>query len=153
MLGFWKPRLKQRGRWMRILLVEDEAFIARMLHDALERAGHELLGPVERVADRLALAEQTRPDLALVNINLKDGGLGTDLARDLLNRWGVPSLFVSGQLLDARRNQDVALGYIKKPYAPETVVQSVEVAQGLMNGQEPKQVPAGLKLSGRTEPL
>lgn len=137
---------------MRILLVEDEAIVAMALHDASERAGHEVIGPVGRVVDGVAVAEQAPSDLALVNINLKDGSLGTDLARVLLDRWGVPSLFVSGQRIDAHRNQDVALGYISKPCEPETVLKSVEVAQALMNGQKPARVPAGLELFGRTEP-
>src|SRR5690348_7137165 len=103
---------------MKILVVEDEVLLSEMLQFALTDAGHAVLGPVATVDEGLRVAEQDRPDLALVNINLKDGSKGTDLARELASRWHVPSLFVSGQMIEAQQNKDVALGYIGKPYRP-----------------------------------
>ncbi len=71
---------------MRILIVEDEALIAVVLADSLEGAGHEVMGPASTMAEALALCEALRPELALLDINLRDGSSGVDVARALLER-------------------------------------------------------------------
>jgi len=133
---------------MRILIVEDDAVIAMVLADSLEDAGHEVVGPAATMAEALALCEAAAvpPELAVLDINLRDGSSGVDVAHALLERWGVPSIFASGQAVDARRVKDVALGYIRKPYRPETVLRGVEVAREVMGGAEPRAVPAGFEL-------
>ena len=132
---------------MRVLIVEDEVVIAWMLADSLEGAGHEVIGPAAAMAEALALCEALRPpELALLDINLRDGSNGVDVARALLERWGVPSIFVSAQTVEARWARDIALGHIRKPYRPETVLRSVEVAREVMDGRTPRHVPAGFEL-------
>ena len=68
-----------------------------------------------------------------------------------LERWGVPSIFASAQAMDARRAKGVALGCIRKPYAAQTVLRSVEVAREVMDGGRPEVVPAGLELFSAAE--
>ncbi|WP_343894204.1 response regulator [Craurococcus roseus] len=132
---------------MRVLIVEDEALIAWMLADSLEGAGHEVVGPAATMAEALALCEGAPPpELAVLDVNLADGGSGVDVARALLERWGVPSIFASAQAMDARRAEGVALGCIRKPYAAQTVQRSVEVAREVMGGGRPGAVPAGFEL-------
>ena len=66
--------------------------------------------------------------------------------RALFGRWGVLSIFASGEMMEARRAKDVALGYIRKPYEVRTVLRSVEVARALMAGGTPGAVPRGFEL-------
>jgi two-component system, response regulator PdtaR len=68
---------------MRILIVEDEALIAMMLTDSLEGGGHEVMGPAGTAAEALALCEAALPDLALLDVDLRDGCNGVILARAL----------------------------------------------------------------------
>ena len=131
---------------MRILIVEDEAIIAMVLADSLEDGGHEVVGPAATMAEALALCEAAPPDLAGLDINLGDGSNGVDVARALLERWGVLSIFASGAMMEARQARDIALGYIRKPYEAETVLRSVEVAREVLRGRTPGRVPAGLEL-------
>jgi two-component system, response regulator PdtaR len=131
---------------MRILIAEDEALIALELTESLEHDGHEVVGPATTMAEALALCEAGPPELALLDINLGDGSSGVTLARALLARWGVPSIFASGQPMEARRARDIALGYIEKPYQPETVLRSIKVAREIMGGGTPKRIPAGFEL-------
>jgi two-component system, response regulator PdtaR len=130
---------------MRILIVEDEALIAMLLADVLEDGGHEVLGPVATATEALALCEAARPDLALLDVNLRDGSSGLDVARALLQRWGVLAIFASGQVTEACQARDIALGYIRKPYQPETVLGSIEVARVVMGGGKPNSIPAGFR--------
>jgi DNA-binding response OmpR family regulator len=131
---------------MRILIVEDEALIAMELADSLEDGGHEVVGPAATMAEALALCEAAPPELAVLDINLRDGSNGVDVARALLARWGVLSIFASGQVMEARRARDIALGYIRKPYEAETVLRSVEVAREVMDGGKPRRLPVGFEL-------
>ena len=138
---------------MRILIVEDEALIAWMLADSLEGAGHEVVGPAATMAEALALCEAAAPspELAVLDINLRDGSSGVDVARALSERWGVPSIFASAQAVEAGRGRGAALGCIRKPYAPQTVLRGVEAARELMDGRTPRHVPAGFELFSATE--
>jgi CheY-like chemotaxis protein len=131
---------------MRILVVEDEAVIAMMVADCLERRGHAVLGPATTLTEALALCEERLPDLAMVDINLRDGSSGVALARALVERWELPVIFASGQMIEARRARALALGYLRKPYEPETVCRSVEVAVEVLSGGTPRWVPDGFEL-------
>lgn len=115
-------------------------------------AGHQVLGPANCVEDAHALANGQRPDLALVDINLAGHDEGVELARDLLRRYGVHSLFVTGQINQARQNSDAALGVLVKPFAFEALVACVPVAAELISGQAPSRLPHGLEIFARPTP-
>lgn len=132
---------------MRILIVEDEALIALNLETTLRDAEYIVVGIAANFNQAQKIIDEGCPDLALVNINLKeDRGAGINVARYLLEHCGVASLFVSGQLMEARANRDVALGYVHKPYSSKTILDSVEIARQIMQGEKRNQSPAGLEI-------
>ena len=126
---------------MRILVVEDEALIALVLVEILTEGGHEVLGPAATMEQALVLCEDAPPQLALLDITLQGGGSGLDVARALHRRWGVPAIFASSQVCEARQARDIALGCIRKPYAVETVLRSIEAARAVMGGTPPANPP------------
>ena len=137
---------------MRVLVAEDEPLTAWMLADRLEEAGHEFVGAAATMAEAPALCEAAvPPELAVLEIDLRDGGSGVDLARALLERWAVRSIFATAQTMEARRARDIALGCIRKPYAPLTVLRCVETAREVLDGKTPRHVPAGLELFSAAE--
>ena len=82
-----------RGR--RILIVEDEYFVADDLATDLRNMGAEVIGPVGNVADALALIATTPPlDGAVLDINLH-GQMSYPVA-DALKSAGTPFLFATG---------------------------------------------------------
>ena len=131
---------------MQILIVEDEILLAMVLEDLMVDAGHTVCDFAPTAERALQLAEAARPDLALVDINLQDGrGSGVGLARELRQRLGIPSIFVTGQTSEALRNRDAALGYVNKPYKPETILACIEAADILKQGGKvpPDLIPRG----------
>ena len=87
-----KPRALA-GR--RVLLVEDDYFIAVDLKSGFEEGGAQVLGPVASVGEALALiAGTTEIDAAVLDINLQDE-LVYPVA-DALHARGVPFLFATG---------------------------------------------------------
>ncbi|EWY42648.1 regulator [Skermanella stibiiresistens SB22] len=131
---------------MRILIVEDEAIIALCIGMTLREAGHDVMGPVSSLSACAKLAGDTMPDLALVDINLESGGSGVDVARMLMERWGVMSIFVSAQEVVARRARDAAVAHLNKPFDTKTLLASVDIAETLLQGVMPTRVPFGLEL-------
>ena len=138
---------------MRILLVEDDPILALLATVTLAEH-HEVIGPAHDVSHALQLAAQEKPDIAFVDINLAGHDEGIELARALMARHGMTSMFVSGQVLCARANADAALGLLRKPYAPEDLTQCASVAQALLDGQEFSALPPHglLELFGNGSP-
>jgi DNA-binding response OmpR family regulator len=131
---------------MRILIVEDNALLAFMIEDALIEAGHEIFGPVGTPAEAMALAEQSRPQLVIVDVNLKNGTSGVEVARYLHINSDVPSLFATGQVEIAWQNSDVAIGVLAKPFSPDTVVKVVAAISRILSGQDASEVPAEFEM-------
>ena len=78
----------------RILVVEDEAFLAMDVEDGLLDHGAEVIGPVGSVETALALLSAALPDAAVLDGNLS-GVWSTPIA-DTLHRSNVPFVLVTG---------------------------------------------------------
>jgi ActR/RegA family two-component response regulator len=88
-----QPTCDFTGR--RVLVVEDEYFIATDLVQALEDRGAQVLGPAASVADALKLMENAGPiDGAVIDINLH-GEWAFPIAQALTNRH-VRFVFATG---------------------------------------------------------
>lgn len=133
---------------MRILVVEDNVILALCVSNTLVDAGHEVIGPAKTAAEGLHLAQLTRPDLALLNIDLGSEAKGTHLAWMLSSLFRTPVLFVSGDKDEAWAARNTALGYIAKPCTSATLLKSVELAEALAGGAAPEglHIPHGLTL-------
>lgn len=84
----------------RVLVVEDEYFVARDIQRALERAGAEVVGPVARLNDALGLlADRQDVTAAVLDVKLADSMVFP--VADLLRRRGVPFIFATGYDADS----------------------------------------------------
>ncbi len=115
----------------KVLIVEDEYVAANDLVLIVEKAGYNVLGIARSVPQALELAEQQRPDLALVDITLKGKQTGIDLARKL-GPMNIPFIFLSANcsaatLEAAKRTQPY--GYLLKPYRTHEVLIAMEIAE------------------------
>jgi len=78
----------------RVLVVEDEYFIADDLARALEKLGAEVVGPVPSKDKALTLLGTGPLDAAVLDINLK--GEAVFPVADALREQGVPFVFATG---------------------------------------------------------
>lgn len=76
-----------------ILVVEDDFLIALDLQDALEQAGHLVVGPARKVSEALEMLKTATPDAAVLDANLF-GERVTPVAR-LLKIMGIPFVLAS----------------------------------------------------------
>jgi CheY-like chemotaxis protein len=81
-------------RGVRLLIVEDEYFLAQDLADRFERLGAEVLGPAGTVREALSLARSAQIDGAVLDVNLK--GERVYPVADLLLQKQIPFVFASG---------------------------------------------------------
>jgi PAS domain S-box-containing protein len=103
----------------RILIVEDERITAEDLRDILTGLDYSVVASVSSGADAIALAEETQPDLALMDIQIKGEMDGTETARILRERFNVPVIFLTAHADAAtisRAKHAAPLGYIVKPF-------------------------------------
>jgi CheY-like chemotaxis protein len=87
----------------KILVVEDEIFVATEIEYLVAELGH---SPIGIAADKNA-AFNLAPfaDIALVDLNLRDGPTGTEIGRTLAEQHGVTVLFMTAKPVPARRRR------------------------------------------------
>lgn len=79
-----------------VLIIEDEPTIALELKDLVETMGLRVTSVVARQDQATEAAESEKPGLVLSDIQLQEDGSGIEAARDILQRYEVPIVFVTG---------------------------------------------------------
>jgi CheY-like chemotaxis protein len=98
----------------KVLILDDEPFIAMMLEEELATMGVQVVGPVNNLGSALLLAETSDLDGALLDLNI-NGAFVTEVA-DKLRIRGVPFVFVTGyDRPPGLRYRDVVL--LRKPFS------------------------------------
>lgn len=115
----------------RLLIVEDEFIIASECEWILSAAGFQVLGIAADEDEALSLAEQTRPELVLMDIRLARGGDGIEAAKLIKSQCGISSLFVSAHADPETKSRGSAaepVGWLVKPYTGTLLLQAVDEA-------------------------
>src|SRR3984893_1995188 len=89
----WRSRGFSTGR--RILIVEDEMFVAMDIELVVKKAGHQAVGFAGTAEQAVALAGELDPDLVLMDIRLRGHPDGIDAATEIRQRFDIPSLIIS----------------------------------------------------------
>jgi two-component system, cell cycle sensor histidine kinase and response regulator CckA len=80
---------------VRILIVEDEQIIAADLRNQLRRMGHDVIGMAVSGQEAIDMAEQARPDLVLMDVQLDGKMSGTEAAKIIQDRAGSRVIFLT----------------------------------------------------------
>jgi DNA-binding response OmpR family regulator len=99
------------------LVLEDQALIAMALEASLEDAGFRVAGPFMSNAEALAWLDNNAPDLALLDVLLKDGPC-TSVVRALRAR-SIPFAIYSGLRPGSRPPELGAVRWMEKPVSRE----------------------------------
>lgn len=117
----------------RVLILEDEPFIAFDLADAIERAGGTVVGPAMTIREALQLISRTPVEAAILDVNLPDGDVGPVIAA--LSSQGIPLLVHTGAgLTDELRSEYPGLRVYAKPTPPPVLAHLI--AASLSAGPE-----------------
>jgi CheY-like chemotaxis protein len=104
----------------RILVVEDDYFIAKGLSRALRALGADVVGPAASVPDALALISPGHLDGRSLDINLRDEA-GYAVA-DALTERGIPFVLTTGYADDALPDRYAAVPRCQKPIQIDQLV-------------------------------
>ena len=110
----------------RILVVDDEVQIVRVLRGYLEKAGFAVLTANDG-REGLRLARQERPDLVILDLMLP-GMDGLDVCRALRKDAELPIIMLTARVEETDRLIGLELGaddYVTKPFSPREVVARV----------------------------
>jgi DNA-binding response OmpR family regulator len=98
----------------RVLIAEDNPFVAFELGQYLMDFGCEAVGPAGTVDDALRLAKEEMLDGALLDLNLRDQS-ALPVARELMAR-GIPLILITGYDDDAIPGELASVPRLRKPF-------------------------------------
>ena len=133
---------------LNVLIVEDEVLVAVELGFIVRDAGCREVGHAMSSDEAVELAETLNPDLALVDVHLRDGPTGIDVARRIAEDCGGVALFMTANVKRLPPDFAGACGVIGKPYSENNVRAALGYLRiCLQEGRAPGLPPLGLCLS------
>ncbi len=79
----------------RVLIVEDEAIVADDLQHQILQLGYDVIGLTDSGAEAIALSDEKRPDIVLMDIQLQGPMSGTEAAKIIQENTGAGVVFVT----------------------------------------------------------
>ena len=114
-----------------ILIIEDEPIVAMDLEAIVEDLGHRVVGVAGARGQAIALAAERKPQLIMVDIQLKDGGSGIETVNEILSGASRPVVFITAHptaYLSALANRPEPAFLLPKPFKPDSVRAAVSQA-------------------------
>ena len=118
----------------RILVVDDAAFMRKMVSDALVKGGHEVVGEAGNGVEAIARFQELKPELTTLDITMpeKDGLAALKEIIELDPSARVIMCSALGQ--ESKVLESIKLGardFVVKPFKPERVQEAVDEGPGL----------------------
>ena len=132
---------------MKVLIAEDDLMIADMVEEILLGNGYEVCGIARTVDEAIALGRHDKPDLAILDMRLADGGLGTEVAAGLggLGRIGI--IYASGNMSQIVLTDSDGDACLSKPYRADDLLQALRIVADLVaSGSTTLASPRGFQL-------
>jgi two-component sensor histidine kinase/DNA-binding response OmpR family regulator len=117
----------------KVLIAEDDLLIADMLQDVMVSDGYEVCGIARTVDEAIAIGEREKPDLAVLDLRLAAGGLGTEVARKL-DRDATSVLYATGNAGQITLTSDDGEACITKPYRSSDILRAMKIVEGMAHG-------------------
>jgi len=130
-----------------ILVVEDEAKLAKLLYDYLVQAGYQA-HIIDNGLDVIAWVKQNQPDLILLDLMLP-GKDGMEICKDIRQFSQVPIIMVTARVEEIDRLLGLELGaddYVCKPYSPREVLARIKAILRRVQSVQCKASPHGFEL-------
>ena len=140
---------------LKVLIAEDEVMIADLLEETLTDSGYEVCGMARTVDEAVALAKLHKPDLAVLDVRLAEGGRGPEIARQLSGMTRLGILYATG---DDPRHSLLTLAdgsaAMAKPYLLEDIVRALVIVREIKTlGTATPPFPTGFRLLLQSAPL
>jgi CheY-like chemotaxis protein len=129
--------------------------IADVIEETLIDSGYEVCGIASTVDEAVALGEMHRPDLAVLDVRLANGGRGPEIARRLKSKGKLGVLYATG---DGAHSGELTLAdgeaSISKPYRTQDLVRALVIVQEIVTtGTAPPPFPPRFRLLRKSAPF
>ena len=114
-----------------ILVVEDKGIVAEDIQRSLQALGYGVSGVASSGEEAIKKAEETRPDLVLMDIMLQGELDGIEAADQIRSRFNIPIIYLTAYADDKtleRAKITEPFGYIIKPFEDRELHTTVEMA-------------------------
>ncbi|OUL36218.1 hybrid sensor histidine kinase/response regulator [Nostoc sp. T09] len=115
----------------KILVVEDEAIVAKDLRNRLTRFGYMVPGVASSGQDAINKALEFCPDLVLMDIRLKGEMDGVEAAQEIHKHLDIPIIYLTAYADDntlERAKVTEPFGYLLKPFKERELQTNIEIA-------------------------
>jgi|GEM_PF-3002310 len=119
------------GKKVKILVVEDEAFIGFDIQESLRLLGYDVPDIVIRGEDALDAVQKEKPDIILMDIYLQGSLDGIQAAKIIRDRDNIPVIYLtaySDSTLLKKAQETTPYGYLLKPFDSQQARASIEMA-------------------------
>ncbi len=114
-----------------ILVIEDESIVSKDIQMSLKRLGYNIVGSASTGEDAVEIANDTHPDLILMDIMLKGKLNGIETAHIIRESIDVPIIYLTAYADDSTLSKakiTEPYGYIIKPFQEIDLHTSIEMA-------------------------
>jgi CheY-like chemotaxis protein len=131
---------------LKVMIAENDPISVAMIEGCLIDHGYEVCGIARTVDEGVEIAQFHNPDLAILDMRLADGGLGTDIAA-LLDHDRIGILYATRNVSEVLLNVGDGDACIAKPYRSKDLVRGLEVVAGIIStGIASPPFPRGFQL-------
>ncbi|TCV67358.1 response regulator [Neorhizobium sp. S3-V5DH] len=114
---------------IKVLVVEDEGFVALLIEDMLSDLGCEIVASVAELQEACAVAAAEEIDLAVLDVNL--GGERSFPVAEVLLERGVPFIFSTGYGTAGLPEEFIGRPVLAKPFSAKALEATLAVALGV----------------------
>ena len=115
----------------RVLVVDDAAFMRKMVSDALAKGGHEVVGEAGNGVEAVARFQELKPDLMTLDITMPEKDGLTALAEIVAADPSARVVMCSALGQESKVLEAIKLGakdFVVKPFQPARVIEAVDKA-------------------------
>ena len=130
-----------------VMIAEDDLMMADILEEVLDAGGYEVCGIARTVEEAVEIGDRCKPDLAILDIRLAGGGLGTDIPGRLKHKGHMGVLYASGNVGEIALTKVDGDALLIKPYRPEDVLRALKIVEFLVGaGEASHPLPTGFSV-------
>ena len=115
----------------RVLVVDDAAFMRKMVTDALAKGGHEVVGEAGNGNEAIARFQELKPDLMTLDITMPEKDGLAALAEIVAADPAAKVVMCSALGQESKVLEAIKLGakdFVVKPFQPARVIEAVDKA-------------------------
>ena len=117
----------------RVLVVDDAAFMRKMVTDALSGGGHEIVGEAANGAEAVQCFQELRPDVMTLDITMPEKDGLAALKEIIAVDPGAKVIMCSALGQESKVLESIKLGakdFVVKPFQADRVLSAIEKALG-----------------------